>query len=167
MKQIAPPNEGNGASDGKEKNVQVLPRESIKTVKERKQRKKKKSVVSTRTFEVEVIPAKKLLPDKIDQKPRIRVAAYCRVSTDEEEQESSFELQVEHYTKFINAHEDWELAGIYADKGLSGTQVKHREQFLKMIEDCKHKKIDKVITKSISRFARNVYSIEFQKKMRN
>jgi site-specific DNA recombinase len=157
LKQIAPPNEGNGASDGKENNVQVLPRESLKTVKERKQRKKKKSVVSTRTFEVEVIPAKKLLPDRIDQKPRIRVAAYCRVSTDEEEQESSFELQVEHYTKFINAHEDWELAGIYADKGLSGTQVKHREQFLKMIEDCKHKKIDKVITKSISRFARNVY----------
>lgn len=130
---------------------------SKKTVKERKPRKKKKSITPTRTFQVEVIPAKKLSPKETDETPKLRVAAYCRVSTDEEEQESSFELQVEHYNKYISAHEDWELAGIYADKGISGTQVKHREQFLQMIEDCKHKKIDKIITKSISRFARNVY----------
>ena len=155
MKQDTSPN--GRTSDNRAKDVQILSKKIVKTVKERKQRKKKKSVIATRTFEVEVIPAKKLLPKIIDQQPKIRVAAYCRVSTDEEEQESSFELQVEHYTKFISAHEDWELAGIYADKGISGTQVKHREQFLKMIEDCKQKKIDKIITKSISRFARNVY----------
>lgn len=88
--------------------------------------------------------------------PKKRVAAYCRVSTDEEEQKSSFELQVEHYTKSIGTHEDWVLAGIFADKGISGTQIKHREQFMKMIEDCKAGKIDMIITKSISRFARNV-----------
>lgn len=134
--------------------VHTLPK---KTVKERKPRKKKKNTTPAKTFQVEVIPAKKLSLKESDERPKIRVAAYCRVSTDEEEQESSFELQVEHYTKYISAHEDWELAGIYADKGISGTQVKHREQFLKMIEDCKHKKIDKIITKSISRFARNVY----------
>lgn len=139
------------------KDVQIKAAKTPKTVKERKPRKKKKTPVSTRTFDVEVIPAKKLSPKESVEKPKFRVAAYCRVSTDEEEQESSFELQVEHYTKYISAHEDWELAGIYADKGISGTQVKHREQFLKMIEDCKHKKIDKIITKSISRFARNVY----------
>lgn len=139
------------------KDVQIKAAETLKTVKERKPRKKKKNPTSTRTFDVEVIPAKKLFPKETKEKTKCRVAAYCRVSTDEEEQESSFELQVEHYTKYISAHEDWELAGIYADKGISGTQVKHREQFLKMIEDCKHKKIDKIITKSISRFARNVY----------
>lgn len=136
------------------KEIHIIPK---KTVKERKPRKKKKSATPTRTFQVEVIPAKKLSPKENEEKPKIRVAAYCRVSTDEEEQESSFELQVDHYTKYISAQEDWELAGIYPDKGISGTQVKHREQFLKMTEDCKQKKIDRIITKSISRFARNVY----------
>lgn len=143
-------------SDTKE--VLILPKKNTRSgVKERKKRQKKQYVAPTRTFEVEVIPARKLLSREEETKPKIRVAAYCRVSTDEEEQESSFELQVEHYTKYITAHEDWEFAGIYPDKGISGTQVKHREQFLQMIEDCKDKKIDRIITKSISRFARNVY----------
>lgn len=136
-----------------EKKAQVI---SKNTVKERKPRKKKKRGTSTKTFQVEVIPATKLIPKETEKK-KIRVAAYCRVSTDEEEQESSFELQVEHFKKYISAHEDWELAGIYADKGISGTQVKHREQFMQMIKDCNNKKIDKIITKSISRFARNAY----------
>ena len=86
---------------------------------------------------------------------KLRVAAYCRVSTDMEEQESSYEAQCEHYTNYINSNPDWELAGIFADSGISGTSTKHREQFNKMIEACQTDEVDMVITKSISRFARN------------
>ncbi|CQR75048.1 Transposon Tn3 resolvase [Sporomusa ovata DSM 2662] len=84
-----------------------------------------------------------------------RVAAYCRVSSDQAEQLSSYEAQVTHYTSYINSNPEYELAGIYADQGISGTNTKKREQFNKMIEDCKARKIDMIITKSISRFARN------------
>lgn len=83
------------------------------------------------------------------------MAAYCRVSTDQLEQLSSYEAQVEYYTSYISSHPDYELSGIYADEGISGTNTKKREQFNKMIKDCKEKKIDMIITKSISRFARN------------
>lgn len=83
------------------------------------------------------------------------MAAYCRVSTDQLEQLSSYEAQVNYYTAFINGHPDYELAGIYADEGITGTNTKKREQFNKMIEDCRTGKIDMIITKSISRFARN------------
>lgn len=83
------------------------------------------------------------------------MAAYCRVSTDQLEQLSSYEAQVAYYTAFITNHPDYEMAGIYADEGISGTNTKKREQFNKMIEDCKAGKIDMIITKSISRFARN------------
>ncbi|OOM58472.1 recombinase family protein [Clostridium beijerinckii] len=83
------------------------------------------------------------------------MAAYCRVSTDQLEQLSSYEAQVNYYTNYINGHPDYECAGIYADEGISGTNTKKREQFNKMIEDCKAGKIHMIITKSISRFARN------------
>lgn len=83
------------------------------------------------------------------------MAAYCRVSTDQLEQLSSYEAQVNYYTNYINGHPDYECAGIYADEGISGTNTKKREQFNKMIHDCKAGKIDAIITKSISRFARN------------
>lgn len=83
------------------------------------------------------------------------MAAYCRVSTDQIEQLSSYEAQVSYYTNFIENHPDYEMAGIYADEGISGTNTKKREQFNKMIKDCKARKIDMIITKSISRFARN------------
>ena len=86
---------------------------------------------------------------------KLRVAAYCRVSTDSEEQETSYEAQCRHYTDFINGNPDWTLAGIYADEGLSGTSTKRREQFNRMIADCEAGLIDMVITKSISRWARN------------
>ena len=95
-------------------------------------------------------------PDSENELPKIRVGAYCRVSTDEEAQASSFELQVDYYTGLINSRDDWVLAGIYADEGISGTQTRHRDNFNRMIEDCKAHKIDMIITKSISRFARNV-----------
>ena len=84
-----------------------------------------------------------------------KVAAYCRVSTDLNEQKSSIELQIESYTKIIEEHPDWKLTKIYVDKGLSGTSVKQREQFNAMIKAAKSGRIDIIIAKSISRFARN------------
>ena len=86
---------------------------------------------------------------------RLRVAAYCRVSTDQEEQETSYEAQCRHYTDYINANPEWELAGIFADEGISGTSSKNRTQFNAMIAACERGEVDMVITKSISRFARN------------
>ena len=86
---------------------------------------------------------------------KIRVAAYCRVSTDTDEQATSYEAQIEHYTDYIEKHPGWELAGIYADDGISGTNTKKREEFNRLIEDCMAGKVDMVVTKSISRFARN------------
>ncbi len=90
-----------------------------------------------------------------EEKPKLKVAAYCRVSTESEEQASSYEAQVEHYTEYINKNPEWELADIYADDGISGTNTKKREEFNRMIEDCLNGKVDMIITKSISRFARN------------
>ncbi len=83
------------------------------------------------------------------------MAAYCRVSTDSEEQTSSLENQLIHYREYINNNQQYELVNVYADEGISGTNTKKREQFNKMIQDCKGGKIDLIITKSISRFARN------------
>jgi site-specific DNA recombinase len=106
---------------------------------------------------ITVIPAKAnrtSLAENLQPRKK-RVAAYCRVSTDQEEQLSSYEAQVNYYTTNIQKHPDYECAGIYADEGISGTNTKKREQFNKMIEDCKAGKIDMIITKSISRFARN------------
>ena len=99
---------------------------------------------------------------------RLRVAAYCRVSTDSDEQETSYEAQCRHYTDFINDNPNWILAGIYADEGLSGTSTKKREQFNKMIADCESGRIDMVITKSISRWARNtIDSLQNIRKLRD
>lgn len=88
-------------------------------------------------------------------KPKLRVAAYCRVSTDSDEQAGSYEMQVQHYTDYISRNSEWEFAGIYADDGISGTNTRKRDGFNGMIEDCMAGKIDMIITKSISRFARN------------
>lgn len=84
-----------------------------------------------------------------------RVAAYARVSTDSEEQYTSYLAQIDYYTKHIQSHDGWEFVGMYADEGISGTNTKGREQFNKMIEDALAGKIDLIITKSVSRFARN------------
>ena len=105
--------------------------------------------------EVQIIPAKKdLITD--GEKRKLRVCAYCRVSTDEESQASSYELQVQNYTKMIRENPEWEFAGVFADEGISGTSVLHRQRFLEMIEKCKAGEIDLIITKQVSRFARNV-----------
>lgn len=86
---------------------------------------------------------------------RLRVAAYCRVSTKQEEQLNSYEVQKKYYTDKINSNSEWEFVGIFADKGITGTSVNKREEFNKMIKLCKRNKIDMIIVKSISRFARN------------
>lgn len=105
---------------------------------------------------VMVIPARKSLgTSSTEEKPKLRVAAYCRVSTDSEEQAESFESQVNHYTNYINKNPDWVLADIYADEGITGTNTKNRKEFNRMIDECMDGNIDMIITKSISRFARN------------
>ena len=84
-----------------------------------------------------------------------RVAAYCRVSTDDEEQLTSYNTQKRVYTDMVMANKEWELVGIYADEGISGTRADKRPEFKRMIDDCFAGKIDYIITKSVSRFARN------------
>lgn len=106
---------------------------------------------------ITVIPARKRVGNIVskEEKPKLRVAAYCRVSTDSDEQATSYETQMEHYTNYIQRNPEWEFAGIFADDGISGTNTKKREEFNRMIEECMAGHIDMIITKSISRFARN------------
>jgi site-specific DNA recombinase len=93
--------------------------------------------------------------------PIKRVCAYCRVSTDSREQQNSFTAQLEYYTALIENQENWQFAGIYADEARSGTKLQKRDDFLRMLKDCEDGKIDMIITKSLTRFARNtVDSIE-------
>jgi len=148
-------------------NSEELPQEEVdalfesdpqrtKPVIVRRAKKKSRKKQENRNFEVEVIKATVgVTPEGVDA-PIRRVAAYCRVSTDQEAQSTSYELQCQYYTEYIGAKEGWVLAGIYADEGISGTQMKHREQLLKLVEDCKAGKVDMVLTKSISRLSRNV-----------
>ena len=102
-----------------------------------------------------IIPAKQQLAENRTIKRQLRVAAYCRVSTDDEEQLTSYEAQQTYYTDKIMTNPDWTMAGIYADEGITGTKATKRPEFLKMIRKCKQKKIDLILVKSISRFARN------------
>jgi site-specific DNA recombinase len=110
---------------------------------------------------VEIIKASKSRIDRSNSTviERLRVAAYCRVSTDSEEQLNSYNSQVKHYKNLIESKENWELVGIYADEAMSGTQTKHRKDFQRMINDAISGKIDLILTKSISRFSRNTLDI--------
>lgn len=101
------------------------------------------------------IPAKPEMSGAKTIQRQKRVAAYCRVSTDEEEQLSSYEAQKTYYTDKIMCNKEWTMVGIFADEGITGTSAKKRPEFLRMIRLCKQKKIDIILTKSISRFARN------------
>ena len=103
-----------------------------------------------------IIPPKPELQQTTTVTKQLRVAAYCRVSTKEEEQASSYEAQCEYYTDKIMSNKEWTMAGIFADEGITGTSTKKRTEFLRMIRQCKQKKIDLILTKSVSRFARNV-----------
>lgn len=114
-------------------------------------------MAANKNSNVTVIPARYCAArqEKDEDKPKLRVAAYCRVSTDSEEQATSYKAQIEHYTEYIKKNPEWELAGIFADEGISGTDTRKRGEFNHMIEECMAGKINMVITKSISRFARN------------
>ena len=107
------------------------------------------------TGEKTFIPAKpKINPNERDR--FFRVCAYCRVSTDNDEQLSSYELQQAHYKQLVNDHPNWDLRRIYADEGISGTSLKNRDEFNEMIEACRRGEYDLIVTKSVSRFARNL-----------
>lgn len=106
---------------------------------------------------VEIIKANNLITEEINTEKKLKkVCAYARVSTDSEEQLTSYSSQIKYYTEKINSNPAWKFVGIYADEGISGTQVKHRTEFQRMVNDALNGKIDIIITKSISRFARNV-----------
>lgn len=107
---------------------------------------------------VMIIPARRQIGNNSrakEEKPKLRVAAYCRVSTDSDEQATSYEAQIEHYNDYISKNPEWVMAGIFADDGITGTNTKKRGEFNRMIDECEAGNIDMIITKSISRFARN------------
>lgn len=105
---------------------------------------------------ITLIPAKRRMNTEFDSIGiRKRVVAYFRVSTEEDNQQNSYATQVNYYTELITSHPDWDLVGIFADEGISGTQMTKRAEFKKMIKLCRRKKIDLILCKSISRFARN------------
>ncbi len=120
---------------------------------------------------VEVIKASTNLIDRrksISVDKRLKVAAYCRVSTDSEDQLNRYRSQVQHYTDSVNLKSEWTQVGIYADEGITGTQVSKREEFQRLINDFLNGKIDMVITKSISRFARNtVDTLNYVRKLKD
>jgi predicted site-specific integrase-resolvase len=104
---------------------------------------------------VREIPCINILQVSETSKKLKQVAAYARVSTEKEQQEDSFERQVDHYTQLINNNPEWQMVEVYADPGISGTRAEKRPNFMRMIEDCRAGKIEKILVKSISRFARN------------
>lgn len=111
-----------------------------------------KSTVKT----VTKIAANPALSKKHDPNRVLKVAAYCRVSTDDEDQLNSYRTQKTYYSELIKKNPKWRFAGIYADEGITGTMVKKRDDFLRMIEDCEKGKIDLILIKSVSRYARNI-----------
>ena len=95
------------------------------------------------------------IPALQSEAAQLRVAAYCRVSTDSEDQLNSFAAQQTYYNDYIRKHDSWQLAEVYADEGITGTSAAKRNDFQRMLSDCRKGRIDKVLVKSISRFARN------------
>lgn len=120
-----------------------------------KDRVRRRYSVSVDPENYEYIPAKKQI-DYYDNEVHQRVAVYVRVSTDNSQQTTSFELQKKYYEDFVVRHPNWTLIRIYADEGISGTSLQHRDEFNRMIADCRAGKIDMIITKSVSRFSRNI-----------
>ncbi|MEC0179968.1 recombinase family protein [Paenibacillus peoriae] len=109
---------------------------------------------------VVVVPIKTMdIVEGIQSIQKKKVAAYCRVSTDSEEQKESYTNQVNHYTKYIQNNLEWEMADIYADEGITGTNTKNRTHFNRMIQDARNGKLDLILVKSISRFARNTLDL--------
>ena len=110
--------------------------------------------VATQRVVRKMMPSSVLI-EKAVEKKKLNVAAYARVSTDKDEQEDSFARQVEYYTGFIKGNNTWNFVGIYADPGITGTKADARPDFMRMINDCREGKIDRILVKSLSRFARN------------
>ena len=113
---------------------------------------------NNKTIDVSVIPATLNLQSfhvANESVMKRRVAAYARVSTDDEEQLTSYKAQISHYTEYIQSRPEWEFVGMYADEGITGTSTKHRKEFNRMVSDALNGKIDMILIKSISRFARN------------
>lgn len=136
------------------KKINIDPATQRRPASRKQQRNAKIRESLNQQIEVQVIPALEDMEGYEKRKPR--VCAYCRVSTDLDTQALSYELQVQNYTEYIESNPDWEFAGIYADKGISGTSLKHRDDFNRMIADCEAGKIDLIVTKAVTRFARNV-----------
>ena len=114
-----------------------------------------------------VIPAKEESPQDQEKKKNLRVAAYCRVSTKKDEQLNSYENQKAYYTEKIMANPDWTMADIFADEGITGTSACKRKDFLRMIRQCRQGKIDMILAKSVSRFARNtVDTLNYTRELR-
>ena len=101
------------------------------------------------------MPQVRVIPPLPEQVKKIRVAAYARVSSNSADQLNSFITQVEYYTQYIQSKYAWEFAGLYADEAVTGTATDKRTDFQRLIEDCRAGKIDRILVKSISRFARN------------
>jgi len=104
---------------------------------------------------VRIIPVTQQAVDGKSKSRRLNVAAYCRVSSESDEQQNSYQVQIEYYTNYILSNPEWNLVDIFADEGISGTQTKNRTEFNRMIRMCKKKKIDLILCKSTSRFSRN------------
>lgn len=122
------------------------------------------ATVQKRVTKIDANPS---LAKRRNDTKRLRVAAYCRVSTDDDEQLSSYEAQIAYYTEAISKNPSWIFAGIYADEGKSGTMTAKRKDFLRLMDDCEKGKVDMILTKSISRFARNtVDSLSWVRKLR-
>ena len=114
-----------------------------------------------------VIPPVRETVQSQAEKKQLRVAAYCRVSTDDEEQLTSYEAQVSYYTDKITSNPDWVMADVFADEGKTGTSVKSRKDFQRMIRQCRRGKIDLILTKSLSRFARNTLdTVKYTRELR-
>lgn len=119
---------------------------------------------------VTVIPEKKqdIIQEDSAELKKKKVAGYARVSTELDEQQNSYNSQLDYYTNYINSRSDWEFAGMYSDEGITGTSIKKREGFTSMIQDALDGKIDMIVTKSISRFARNtVDTLSTVRKLKN
>ncbi len=141
--------------------------ETLASTKQEQKERIRKRYRQTENANVKVIPAK---PQKqpFDKSQKCRVAIYARVSTDDPNQTSSYELQKNYYETLVQRNPNWELVDIYADEGISGTSLSHREEFMRMISDCMDNKIDLIVTKSVSRFARNTEDcLHYMKQLKN
>ena len=115
-----------------------------------------------------IIPAKEESLQDQEKKKNLRVAAYCRVSTKKDEQLGSYENQKAYYTEKIMANPNWTMADIFADEGITGTSACKRKDFLRMIRQCRKGKIDMILAKSVSRFARNtVDTLSYTRELRS